>query len=33
MQNSLTKSDIRNKIENLEKYFSKYKNQGASKKA
>jgi len=32
MQNSLTKLDIKNKIENLEKYFSKYKNQGASKK-
>ena len=32
MQNNLTKRDIRNKIENLEKYFSKYKNQDASKK-
>ncbi|WP_066348607.1 dynamin family protein [Aliarcobacter cryaerophilus] len=32
MKNNLTKMDIKNKIENLEKYFSKYKNQGASKK-
>ena len=32
MQSNLTKTDIKNKIENLEKYFSKYKNQGASKK-
>lgn len=28
----LTKSDLRNKIENLEKYFSKYKKQDAIKK-
>lgn len=27
MQNNLTKSELKNKIENLEKYFSKYKNQ------
>lgn len=27
MQNNLTKSDLKKKIENLEKYFSKYKNQ------
>ncbi len=32
MQSNLTKTDIKNKIENLEKYFSKYKNQSASKK-
>ncbi|MCK9337701.1 MAG: dynamin family protein [Arcobacteraceae bacterium] len=32
MQNNLTKSDLRNKIENLEKYFSKYKKQDAIKK-
>jgi predicted GTPase len=32
MQNNLTKSEIRNKIEDLEKYFSKYKKQDAIKK-
>lgn len=32
MQNNLTKSELRNKIENLEKYFSKYKKQDAIKK-
>jgi predicted GTPase len=32
MQNNLSKSDLRNKIENLEKYFSKYKKQDAIKK-
>ena len=32
MQNDLTKSEIKNQIENLEKYFSKYKNDTSSKK-
>ena len=32
MQNNLTKSELKNKIENLEKYFSKYKKQDAIKK-
>lgn len=32
MQNNLTKSELRNKIENLEKYFSKYKKQDVVKK-
>ncbi|OCL97197.1 dynamin family protein [Arcobacter porcinus] len=32
MQNNLTKPEIKNKIDNLEKYFSKYKNGTSSKK-
>lgn len=32
MQNNLTKSELRNKIDNLEKYFSKYKKQDTIKK-
>ncbi|MCT7506987.1 dynamin family protein [Aliarcobacter cryaerophilus] len=32
MQNNLTKSELKNKIENLEKYFSKYKNKSFTKK-
>jgi predicted GTPase len=32
MQNNLTKSELKNKIENLEKYFSKYKNESFTKK-
>ncbi|WP_164703535.1 hypothetical protein, partial [Aliarcobacter cryaerophilus] len=32
MQNSLKKPEIKNQIENLEKYFSKYKNGTSSKK-
>ena len=32
MKNNLSKSELRNKIENLEKYFSKYKKQDAIKK-
>ncbi|MCT7531696.1 dynamin family protein [Aliarcobacter cryaerophilus] len=32
MQNNLTKPEIKNKIDNLEKYFSKYKNDTSSKK-
>lgn len=32
MQNSLKKTEIKNQIENLEKYFSKYKNGTSSKK-
>jgi len=32
MPNNLTKSELRNKIENLEKYFSKYKKQNIVKK-
>ncbi|MGJ0290732.1 dynamin family protein [Aliarcobacter cryaerophilus] len=31
MQNNLTKPEIKNKIDNLEKYFSKYKNGTSSK--
>ncbi len=32
MENNLTKSELKNKIENLEKYFSKYKNESFTKK-
>ena len=32
MQNNLTKSELKNKIENLEKYFSKYKNESFTEK-
>lgn len=32
MQNNLTKSELKSKIENLEEYFSKYKNENLSKK-
>ena len=32
MQNNITKSELRNKIENLENYFSKYKNNASTKK-
>ena len=32
MENNLTKSELKNKIENLEKYFSKYKNESFTEK-
>ncbi len=31
MQNNLTKPELRNKIDNLEKYFSKYQSGTSSK--